>query len=146
MFRLLALLVGLGLLTRKAAAVTTARAFEVIATSEESQGGPLGTWLDSSEVWAALPHRGVLGRRIAVLWNGNIIEAEIRDVGPWNIDDDYWNTPAGVPRAELDPTRMFSKGYAQTNGAGLDLSEGAWEALGHPSPARAKERVVWRFV
>lgn len=117
---------------------------DIIATSEEPQMLAIGRHSTEGEVYAALPDRSALNRNIEVSWQGRKLKMPILDVGPWNISDDYWNT-GERPKAERNRLDFFSDGFESTNGAGLDISEDGWAALGHPQPTKAKELVSWRF-
>lgn len=77
----------------------------------------------------ALPSKQALGRLVRVLYptTGKTVLVSVVDVGPWNTEDPYWLVPGGRPAAEL--TRHDSRGR-RTNGAGIDLSYGAWMSLG----------------
>lgn len=71
---------------------------------------------------------------------------EIRDLGPWLIDDDYWNT-GERPLAETchlngTPLPRGPNEGKVPNGAGIDVTPGAAKALGISGMAQ----VDWRFV
>lgn len=87
----------------------------------------------------ALPCR-FLGKRpqVRVFYQGKSVVCDIVDVGPWNINDDYWNTTHGRPQAESGRDRQGRV----TNLAGIDLTPAAARAIG----LRGKAKVDWEFV
>lgn len=105
--------------------------------------------IDWDEPGVALPFR-FRGERptVRVYYDGESVDCDVVDVGPWNIDDDYWSKPNGRPRAETAfkaqtplPTGP-NKGKVPRNDAGIDLTPGAAEALG----LQGKGKVDWEFV
>ena len=78
-------------------------------------------------------------RPIRAFWGGRTVDGPVEDVGPWYDGrpgwpiDPYWETGTR-PRAETDN---------RTNHAGIDLTPGAWKALGHPDPENAKDYISW---
>jgi hypothetical protein len=76
--------------------------------------------LNDTDLYVALPDR-IEGDRPKVLVinreTGDCAIASIEDVGPWNVDDPYWQTGTR-PQAESG-TDMNGRA---TNGAGIDLS------------------------
>lgn len=84
--------------------------------------------LNDTDLYVALPDR-FEGERPAVRVHnratGKSEVASIEDVGPWNIDDPYWDKGTR-PQAETG-TDMTGR---TTNGAGIDLSPALAEALG----------------
>jgi hypothetical protein len=78
--------------------------------------------------------------------NGNkTVVVPIWDVGPWNTSDNYWDPPEKreqwkdlpqcLPEAQAGYEKGYNKGQDQfgrqvKNPAGIDLSDGTWEALG----------------
>jgi hypothetical protein len=106
----------------------------VRATSFEAQRiaspGHRGDYkMNDYDVAAALPSRKYLGRSVFVYYpkTGKSVVAPITDVGPWNTKDP-WLLKGHRPKAEKG---RDDRGR-QTNLAGIDLSFGAWEALGIP--------------
>jgi len=61
----------------------------------------------------------------------------VLDVGPWNVDDDYWSS-GQRPAAE----RGRGAYRAPVNRAGIDLSDATFATLG----MRDNDYVEWRFV
>src|SRR5262249_55242508 len=43
-------------------------------------------------MFVALPHRVALGKHVEVRYRQRAIVVPVLDVGPWNIDDEYWAT------------------------------------------------------
>lgn len=117
----------------------------VLATREGLVGKQTATGMlvTSSAVFVALPSQRALYRTVRVTnpQTGLSILAPTLDVGPWNIDDDTYVLDASGtarPQAESGIDR-FGR---QTNGAGIDLSDGAWAALRMTDNAQ----VMWQFV
>jgi hypothetical protein len=84
--------------------------------------------LNDTDLYVALPDRFEGERPSVVVHNraaGKSISATIEDVGPWNIDDPYWDKGTR-PQAETG-TDMTGR---TTNSAGIDLSPALAEALG----------------
>lgn len=87
--------------------------------------------------FVALPDRSALGRLVEVRHGDRVVVVEVEDVGPWNIDDDYW-THGDRPAAE----RGRGAFRAPVNPAGIDLSDPVFAELG----MRDNDTVEWRFV
>jgi hypothetical protein len=111
----------------------------VLATREGDIGAMTSTRMvirpDSQFV--ALPHPHALGRMVEVRYRDRAIVVPVLDVGPWNIDDAYWDHDAR-------PASERGHGYYRTpsNTAGIDLSDPVFAALGLPD----NDYVEWRFV
>jgi hypothetical protein len=91
-------------------------------------------------LYIALPDRFEGERPRVRVYNqvsGESRQAEIWDVGPWNIDDPYW-LAATRPQAESG-TDMTGR---TTNGAGIDLSP----ALARQIGIDGMGTVDWEFV
>jgi len=115
----------------------------VFSSTESKQGGAYGEWLRKDDLYVALPKR-FSGERpwVAVQGPKGTYKAEIKDVGPWNINDPYWVTGAR-PQAESGYDLGQTKsGRRKTNLAGIDLSYrlGALVGIG------GKGKVNWWFV
>lgn len=94
----------------------------------------------------ALPHRQLKfrgGYRIRIRNGGHRISVPIKEVGPWNIHDNYWdkrrdmwkNLPRGKPEAEAAYYNNYNKGRDEfgrkvLNPAGVDLTPRAARKLG----------------
>lgn len=111
----------------------------VLATREGDIGGITSsrTVIKPDSMFVALPHRSALGRMVEVRYRDRAIVVPVLDVGPWNIDDDYWERDAR-------PASERGRGYYRTpvNRAGIDLSDAVFAALGLPD----NDEVDWRFV
>jgi hypothetical protein len=137
----LLLAVGLAAL----ATVTTRAALEpgawqrVYATREGELGKRTSTGhrITSHSLFVALPHPGALGKQVEVRYRARALVVPVLDVGPWNIDDDYWRR-GRRPAAE----RNHGRYRAPSNRAGIDLSDAVFHALG----MRDNDWVEWRFV
>ena len=112
-----------------------------------------GWIIDTTTLFVALPSVQALRRWIIITnpLNGKSTKAEVLDIGPWNVNDDYYvfqhatNQPGSVatsteirPQAETG-TDLFNR---PTNGAGIDLGEAVWNALGMTDNGN----VSWEFV
>jgi hypothetical protein len=111
----------------------------VLATREGQIGDVTSTRMiirpDSRFV--ALPHPRALGRMVEVRYRDRAVVVPVLDVGPWNIDDAYWERDAR-------PASERGRGAYRTpvNTAGIDLSDAVFAALGLPD----NDMVDWRFV
>ena len=65
------------------------------------------------------------------------VKALVLDVGPWNENDDAYVFGGARPQAESG-TDLFGR---KTNGAGIDLGEAVWNALGMTD----NTDVIWEF-
>ena len=115
----------------------------VFSSSESNLRGAYGEWLRRDDLYVALPKRFSGTRpRVAVQGPNGTYTAEIKDVGPWNINDPYWET-GSRPQAEsgydMGQTRS---GRRRTNLAGIDLSYRLGELVG----INGKGKVNWWFV
>jgi hypothetical protein len=95
---------------------------------------------------AALPHRKLKfrgGYRVRIRNGGHRIRVPIKEVGPWNIHDNYWdrrrdmwkNLPRGLPEAEAAYYNNYNRGRDEfgrkvLNPAGVDLTPRAARKLG----------------
>lgn len=102
--------------------------------------------ITDKEISCALPWR-FEGERPLVRVRNTANSAEtvcqIRDIGPWFIDDDYW-AKGTRPAAEPDgSTIAYGKHQGKTsNGAGIDLTPNAAKAIG----LSGKGTVDWCFI
>lgn len=114
----------------------------VKATREGLVGRPTATgWIiDTVTPFVALPSTHALRRQVKVTnpANGQSIIASVRDVGPWNEHDDDYVFRGERPMAESGTDTRGRK----TNGAGIDLGEAVWHALGMTDNAE----VDWEFI
>jgi uncharacterized protein (TIGR02594 family) len=105
-------------------------------------GGPI---VDDSP-GVALPFRfsGPRPRvRVTGKKNGVSVDCDIVDIGPWNIDDPYWQTgtrPQAESGADLGQTTHGVP--RKTNKAGIDLTLAAAQACG----IDGKGLVSWQFI
>ena len=111
----------------------------VLATREGMIGDITSsrTIIRADSMFVALPHRRALGRFVEVRYRDRAIVVPVLDVGPWNIDDAYWER-------DDRPASERGRGYYRTpvNKAGIDLSDAVFAALGLPD----NDVVDWRFV
>ena len=111
----------------------------VVATREGLTGRRLasGDVIRPGALFVALPHRAALRKNVELRYGARTLVVPVLDVGPWNVDDDYW-TAGRRPAAELG-RGAFRK---PSNPAGIDLSDATFAALG----LRDNSPVEWRFV
>ncbi len=138
--------------------------YQVIATREGLVSGRTanGHQIRHNDLFVALPSRRALadGSEYTVKVcsrSGYCAWAPVWDVGPWNINDDYWcaeraefdDLPQGVPQAQA----AFRDGYnggkdgsgrKVGNPAGIDLSDGIYRtALGLTGNALVTVSYLW---
>ncbi|MEO6775862.1 MAG: hypothetical protein ABI467_23075 [Kofleriaceae bacterium] len=111
----------------------------VFATREGQIGDITATSMriHADSRFVALPHPGALGRMVEVRHGDRVVVAKVLDVGPWNIDDAYWEHDAR-PASE----RGRGAYRRPVNTAGIDLSDPVFAELG----MRDNDLVEWRFV
>jgi hypothetical protein len=111
----------------------------VLATREGQIGDITSTRMiiKPDSMFVALPHPHALGRMVEVRYQGRALVVPVLDVGPWNVDDDYWTRDAR-------PASERGHGFYRkpVNTAGIDLSDPVFAALGLPD----NDDVEWRFV
>ena len=111
----------------------------VLATREGLIGGMTSsrTVIRADSLFVALPHPRALGRTVEVRYRDRAVVVPVLDVGPWNVDDAYWEHD-GRPASER------GRGAYRTpvNTAGIDLSDAVFAALGLTD----NDVVDWRFV
>lgn len=115
----------------------------VKATREGLPGGHTasGYVIDRIVPFVALPCRKALGRFVRVTnpANGRVTLAIVLDVGPWNVNDQAYVFGGARPLAEAG---VDVSQNGKTNGAGIDLGEAVWAALGMVD----NTHVSWEFV
>jgi hypothetical protein len=114
----------------------------VKATREGLVGGKTasGYVIDKVVPFVALPSVHAIGRFVRVInpINGNSTLAIVLDVGPWNTQDDAYVFSGERPKAETEKDEFGRI----PNGAGIDLGEKVWHALGMMD----NTNVTWEFV
>jgi hypothetical protein len=111
----------------------------VFATREGMIGSMTSsrTIIHPGDRFVALPHRSALGRDVEIRYRDRVVVVPVLDVGPWNIDDPYWEKDAR-PASE----RGHGAYRTPVNQAGIDLSDAVFAELGLPD----NDFVDWRFV
>lgn len=111
----------------------------VLATREGQIGDITATMMRirADSRFVALPDPKALGKLVEIRYGDLVVVAEVRDVGPWNIDDPYWERDAR-PASE----RGRGAYRKPVNTAGIDLSDPVFAELG----MRDNDIVEWRFV
>ena len=121
---------------------TKPRAIRVKATREGLMGGRTasGYLVDLYVPFVALPSLNAVGKFVRVTnpANGLSTVAWVADVGPWNDLDDKYVFDGARPQAESGKDTRGRK----TNGAGIDLGEAVWSALG----MKDNSEVDWEFI
>jgi uncharacterized protein (TIGR02594 family) len=119
------------------------------SSETENSAYPPYDAISATELSVALPCRftGTLPQVEVMNEDGEIILAKIRDVGPWMIDDNYWDKGtrpvAEMCYASKTPIpRGPQKGRVPSNPAGIDLSAALAEAL----EVDGMGKVSWRLV
>jgi uncharacterized protein (TIGR02594 family) len=118
----------------------------IVATYFGGQQSAYGPPIDDNSPGVALPFHFIGTRprvRVTGKKNGVSIDCDIVDVGPWNIDDPYWETGAR-PQAESGADLgQVSRGVPRrTNKAGIDLTLAAAQACG----IDGKGLCDWQFI
>jgi hypothetical protein len=111
----------------------------VLATREGLTGGRLATGgtIRAGDQFVALPHPSALRRDVELRYQGRALVVPVLDVGPWNVDDDYWS------KGERPAAERGRGAYRRpANHAGIDLSDATFATLG----LRDNDYVEWRFV
>lgn len=129
--------------------------YHVHATREGLVGGTTanGHTITERDHFVALPSplalsddgHGEYSVRVCAPSTGRCAYAPVWDVGPWNIEDNYWNSaahrerfkdlPRGVPEAQAAYLHGYNGGKdgfgrEVTNPAGIDLADGTfWDGL-----------------
>lgn len=107
-------------------------------TDDPNQSAYGTAMVDPNKPGVALPFRFQGTRpKVRVINGSKSVTCDIVDVGPWNINDPYWQT-ASRPQAE----KGIDMRGRPTNGAGIDLTPAAAKAIG----IMGKGRVDWEFV
>jgi hypothetical protein len=97
-----------------------------------------GHLIDDTVLGVALPSRVPDPRPNVCVWkNGKSVVCKVVHIGPWNTNDPYWQTGTR-PKAESGVDGQGNK----TNGAGIDLTPAAAQAIG----LQDKGMVDWEFV
>ena len=114
----------------------------VKATREGLPGGltASGYRIDHFVPFVALPLHAALGRFVRLVnpANGRMVLAVVLDVGPWNTTDAAYVLGGARPQAESG-TDLLGR---PTNGAGIDLGEKVWTALGMTD----NSSIAWEFL
>lgn len=105
--------------------------------------------ISSTELCVALPFRFAgIRPKVEVKGPAGTAIGTIEDVGPWNINDPYWDSKdrpdAETHNHDHQPLTLEgpNKGKVPTNDAGIDLSPALASAVG----VDGKGKVDWRFI
>ena len=107
---------------------------------------------------SALSQRGGHEYQVRVTYQGRSLTLPVWDVGPWNVRDNYWasairremwnDLPTGLPQAAAAHRDAYNGGRdgfgrRVTSPAGVDISDGAWAALGMPDSDWVSVTFLW---
>jgi hypothetical protein len=111
----------------------------VYATREGEVGKRTSTGhvIEPGDLFVALPHPLALHKHVEVRFRQRALVVPVLDVGPWNVDDAYWEHDRR-PASE----RGSGKYRTPSNRAGIDLSDSVFQQLG----LKDNDFVDWRFV
>jgi len=134
--------------TSAAAAVT----FRVYGYDEGLVGSSTanGHVIESNDHFVALPCFCVLSSlggsefQVKITYNGTSVTAPVWDVGPWNVDDNYWDPPEqrrwpdlpqGLPEAQAAYENDYNNGQdgwdrQVSSPGGIDIGDGTFADLG----------------
>jgi hypothetical protein len=145
---------------------TSAASFRVYATRIGLIGGRTanGHIIAPEDRFVALPSRRVLASnggseyQVRVEYRGSNIIVPVWDLGPWNVRDNWWDPPArrdmwnDLPTGQPQATAAYHDNYnggrdsfgrKVLNPAGIDLSDGAYAALGLPHSDYVTVTMLW---
>lgn len=93
--------------------------------------------------WTVLSPKGSDKFRVRLTYKGRSVVAPVWDVGPWNVNDDYWNVnrrykdlPVGMPMAQAAVMYGYNGGRDEfgrriRSPNGIDIADGTfWDDLG----------------
>lgn len=94
--------------------------------------------------WCSLSERGGDEFQVRLEYGDESIVVPVWDVGPWNVEDNYWDPPSertwsglpqGIPQAEAAYYDGYNgglddRGRQVQSPAGMDIADGAFAALG----------------
>lgn len=120
--------------------------FRVFATREGLVGSTTssGHRITANDHFIALPSTKALNKNVRLSYKGKSAVAPVLDVGPWNVNDDYWNPsdsryfkgiPRGVPQAQAAYESKNNGGKSGTGlnvdaPNGIDIGDGTFADLG----------------
>ncbi len=145
-----------------------ARTYTVYATREGLVGRTTanGHVIQPDDHFVALPSRRALSPkgshrysvRVRNPRTGQFEIAPVWDIGPWNIDDDYWNPPSqrqswrDLPQGKPQAQAAYQDGYnggrdglgrRVANAAGIDLADGTFAAIGMADNGYVHVTFLW---
>lgn len=93
-----------------------------------------GTQVNPDALGVALPARVPPGTTVRVTnpATGQSVIAPVRDIGPHNVNDPFWNHPSQRPAAEAQHANGVpaQNGHVPANPAGIDLTPATMNAIG----------------
>lgn len=122
-----------------------------------------GHVIGSADRFVALPSRSALASlggteyQVRVTHGDRSVVVPVWDVGPWNIEDNYWDPsnkrqwpdlPQCLPQAQTAYQQGYNNGRSGLgrqvlNPAGIDLSEGVWSDLGMADNGWVAVEFLW---
>lgn len=129
-----------------------------MCSHEEEQVIATGMWPGWAFPGVALPCKDALWKWIAIRYKDKLTFAQVRDVGPWTIDDSEYVFGDALPRAEiykgslcprirgnpLSCAKVSGVPIPKSNGAGIDLFPYTASQLGIPKDENVP--VEWMFI
>lgn len=108
--------------------------------------------------WCALSSLGGHEFEVMLEYNGKTVIAPVWDVGPWNVEDNYWDAPEertwaglpqGVPQAQaayFDNYNNGVDGWGRTIGSpgGIDIGDGTFAELGMKGSDWVNVTFLWK--
>ena len=144
---------------------TTGVTFRIYATREGLVGGTTsnGHVIQPQDHFVALPcvcalsSKGGNEFQVRIQYQDKSVTAPVWDVGPWNIDDNYWDPPAkrkypNLPQGQPEATAAYYDNY---NGgldgrgrkvqipAGIDIGDGTFADLGMTDSGWVTVTFLW---
>lgn len=120
--------------------------FRVMGSREGLVGGitASGHRIQPNDYFVALPSTTALGKKVKLTYKGKSLTLPVKDVGPYNTKDDYWNPPdvryfkglpQGVSQAQLAYKEnhnggMSGIGIKVAYPLSIDIGDGAFYELG----------------
>lgn len=119
---------------------------------DDSEDSAYGTGpIVPTNMEVALPAFLPLGQRKVRIFNsrnGMSVDAVVRDIGPWNLHDAYWNG-TGRPKSEGQYRNgtVAENGRIPSNDAGIDMTPAVFDALGIPGTEDTRQmHIDWTFI
>lgn len=116
--------------------------------ADDPQSSAYGGRVNGNALEVALPARMPANKRsVRVFHGGKSVVCRVNDIGPWNINDPYWERPGGRPATEQQHAsgKPAQNHRVPSNIAGIDMTPAVFVALGLPRN-EGMTTVDWEFV